>query len=1042
MKKVASTANACHRSHVSTIFASPQLRRFALMLGFALALLPIYLTTPVRMQSGGSQPAGVVLNANGTSVIGEVFDTTGWNVMQGNGTGTHMGDDYYAYDLVRTCNDTANQNLYAGISGVVHLSDSYGKSVVIYDPVTKFALRYGHMNTRAPGLSEHAPIHAGEYIGTVGNTGNVKPGGCTGPDAGAHVHLALYKNVPTIDSEPIKENTTTPTGPASTYAAPFTRLNNRIQLAAPSNLRAIPGTETSMVLTWNYDNDNIDRFTLERRDGSSGSFVVLGNIDKSQRSTINSNLQTATNYCYRMRAHLRSLDSAYSNESCAQTLSPNSVATPTISPNGGTYNFSVTITLTTATAGAAIRYTTNGSDPTATSTLYSSAFNLSSSGTVKARAFKAGMTNSAVASATFTIGSTPPPSPTPTPTPTPTPGGGGDFPTPTNVNARLINSSQIEITWDFYWYKDGKFKDPDKIEVYREDPDGNCDFCQWVDYTGPANKVTDRKVQPGKTYKYRVQAVRAAGLTTTAGTSKYAYSNSVIVPPCQYSLSASSNSFDPNGGRGTLTLVTPSICTWQSGSDVDWLWLVPGSGQGNGSMTFGVQPNCSPRTRTGRLLVADQSVVVTQAPNSTFSVSQFTPGDGRYNVYSGQWLTGDFNNDGKTDLVHLTESDYVHAWLSQGNGTFALSQYSPTPGYNIQSGKWLTGDFNGDGRTDLLHVTDADYVHPWLSNGDGTFDVRKFQHMPRYNNRSGRWLAGDLNADGLTDLIHLPSANYMHPWISRGDGTFHVGQFAPPGGPYSVAMGRFIAGDFNGDERTDLIHIVNRDYAHIWMARSDGGFNVGNAYRPLTGYRFDIGSWLTGDFNDDGYTDLVHVSGSDYIHPWISRGNGEFTVGFFRPMTGYRTNSWKWLTGDIDGDGRTDLIHIVGGDYIHPWLSKGDGTFALSTFCPVPGYNGKSGWWVTGDISGDNKTDLVHLVQSNYVHPWISAADQSTYNNAYGAPGVAPCPGCVINPNVRVWVNTLSGLYHCSAVTKQGGYLTQQQARELGYRPAYGRICK
>jgi hypothetical protein len=132
----------------------------------------------------------------------------------------------------------------------------------------------------------------------------------------------------------------------------------------------------------------------------------------------------------------------------------------------------------------------------------------------------------------------------------------------------------------------------------------------------------------------------------------------------------------------------------------------------------------------------------------------------------------------------------------------------------------------------------------------------------------------------------------------------------------------------------------------------------------------------------------------------------------------------------------------VGGDYVHPWLSKGDGTFALSTFCPAPNYNSRSGWWVTADLNGDSKTDLVHLVQGNYVHPWISGADQSTYTNVYGAPGVTPCPGCVINPNARVWVNTLSGLYHCAARTKEGGYMTQQQARDLGFRPAYGRNCK
>lgn len=51
------------------------------------------------------------------------------------------------------------------------------------------------------------------------------------------------------------------------------------------------------------------------------------------------------------------------------------------------------------------------------------------------------------------------------------------------------------------------------------------------------------------------------------------------------------------------------------------------------------------------------------------------------------------------------------------------------------------------------------------------------------------------------------------------------------------------------------------------------------------------------------------------------------------------------------------------------------------------------------------------------------------------------------NPNVRVWVNTNSGVYHCPGTrwygaTKQGGYMTQQEAQKAGNRPAYGRVCQ
>ena len=86
----------------------------------------------------------------------------------------------------------------------------------------------------------------------------------------------------------------------------------------------------------------------------------------------------------------------------------NLVATPVISPNGGTFVGSASVTLATATAGAAIRYTIDGSTPSGSSTLYAAPFPATASTTVKALAQKSGLTDSAVAQAAFTMSSAPP----------------------------------------------------------------------------------------------------------------------------------------------------------------------------------------------------------------------------------------------------------------------------------------------------------------------------------------------------------------------------------------------------------------------------------------------------------------------------------------------------------------------------------------------------------------------------------------------------------------------------------------------------------
>ncbi|MBC8011875.1 MAG: chitobiase/beta-hexosaminidase C-terminal domain-containing protein, partial [Burkholderiales bacterium] len=78
-------------------------------------------------------------------------------------------------------------------------------------------------------------------------------------------------------------------------------------------------------------------------------------------------------------------------------------AAPFFAPAAGTFLEAVTVTLSSATPGATIRYTLDGSPPTAASPLYTGPFTLATSATVSARAFAADLADSAVSSATYQL---------------------------------------------------------------------------------------------------------------------------------------------------------------------------------------------------------------------------------------------------------------------------------------------------------------------------------------------------------------------------------------------------------------------------------------------------------------------------------------------------------------------------------------------------------------------------------------------------------------------------------------------------------------
>ena len=225
------------------------------------------------------------------------------------------------------------------------------------------------------------------------------------------------------------------------------------------------------------------------------------------------------------------------------------------------------------------------------------------------------------------------------------------------------------------------------------------------------------------------------------------------------------------------------------------------------------------------------------------------------------FAAADFNGDGNPDVVvlitHLNNLTNVYsasAWVCLGNGkgTFpgGLDIYdtaqatSPTatllPAYTL-----TTGDFNGDGRTDVLVSShNAQGTAPnflsyaaLLGNGDGTFGtaVSSGPFQPDAVNYP-KPLVFDMNGDGKADLLQIEGSAGTVIFLSNGDGTFTQAASVAPGlNPVSIAVA-----DFNNDGLPDIV--ATGSQSSVLINTSRGIDSVVNAASLASGQPVAPGS--------------------------------------------------------------------------------------------------------------------------------------------------------------------------------------------------------
>ncbi len=324
---------------------------------------------------------------------------------------------------------------------------------------------------------------------------------------------------------------------------------------------------------------------------------------------------------------------------------------------------------------------------------------------------------------------------------------------------------------------------------------------------------------------------------------------------------------------------------------------------------------------------------------------------------------GDIDGDGRSDLLLENRAfNFAAYWIMEGA---TPTRYSPAFTPPIDQIQVARGDFNGDGKLDLVWARTRPFIGPvrppgsppptklvmWLGDGNG------FTAVNIGDNAEG-WSvvgAGDIDGDGKSDLLLINHGlAYFAYW--KMDGA-QVAAYSPV---FARPADSVLAttGDFNGDGKLDLVweNGVAGPWT-LWAGNGVGFQSMDLAVSPLQGVNAVIGA---GDIDGDGKSDLLMIDASGAFRYLIMDGARQVrsSVLFPRPDGASRP-----LPGDYNGDGKLDVIwernHERGLVY---WQGDGNG-FATA---PMGGY--APNWRPVspvrkvpfrGDIDGDERSDLL-----------------------------------------------------------------------------------
>ena len=280
------------------------------------------------------------------------------------------------------------------------------------------------------------------------------------------------------------------------------------------------------------------------------------------------------------------------------------------------------------------------------------------------------------------------------------------------------------------------------------------------------------------------------------------------------------------------------------------------------------------------------------------------------------------------------------------------------------------GDVSGDGRADLLGVAilaDGLVVRRQLADGSLAAASSVPLRASTVCNPDSIQIA-DLNGDGRNDVVVAERSCGIEILLQNAAGGLEPGAFLPSADSHIVR-----AADMNGDGRIDLVGIgLGTGTVSVWLQRA-GGWDAAMVIAFAHLGSLDM---ALGDINGDGRPDIVVASGGDGppgkgLGLLLQRADGGFDAG------GYLTvdptwGAWGVAIGDLNGDGRADVVSGFSGAGLALFLQGSDSR--LLPMQVLSGYS-EARYLKILDVSGDGRLDLV--ARQSALTPVVVATQQA-----------------------------------------------------------------